>query len=429
MHMNPGMDPMASSPYARETALPEIGGPGMGEPGMGLAQDRSIKVALAPLRGIDALARDWNDLEVRADGSVFLSWLWVATWLKHWPAGERPHVLTARRDGQVVGLALLCPRLAWGFPAIPKRRWVLQGADQRFPNHSAALADAILADRRCANAVLAACVGWLCGQLGPRDELLLAGVGADAEPTALGAAAVHGSRAVIRWAAQAHWVDLDRVRRRGGDGLAGFLAGLGPNTRSSVRRSLRLYERHGPLSYRVAGSVEEGLEDFRTLEVLRRAASMVRGHPADFFNQRRAPFLRALIADGLDSGAVRLCRVSAGNRPVGVLCNLVHRNRTVTFQSGFAFEDDNRCKPGLVSHTLAIADALDRGEDRYAFPALPSGSRPRLSNAVQPLRWIALQPQPFGQRVETAVQRARAQAAGVCGPSDGLRDEAVRIQR
>lgn len=364
----------------------------------------TIDIALQPLENPGKLEALWTDLEQRADGSFFLSWQWIGNWLASLPPGTRPHALVARRGGQVVGLALLCPRTQWRFGVLRTRCWLLHETGERTFDRLFVEYNGILADRSCAGAVLAACFDWLGRRLTNWDELVLGGLEPEAEAAVRLAAARQGHTLQVRVADSCQWVDLDGVRRQGG----GYLASLGKNTRAAVRRAMRLYAERGALTYRVAATAEEALEDFRAMEVLHQASWNARGQSGAFSNPAFRPFHERMIATGVPAGTVRLCRISAGDAVIGYLYNFAHRGRVMNYQGGFAYESDNRLKPGLVAHVLAIEDTLARGEGCYDFMSTPAGHKPLLSNAEQPMNWIALGPDRLSRQLDTRLRRVKA---------------------
>jgi len=362
-----------------------------------------IQVALRPLPSMPELARAWAELEGRSDSSFFLSWTWIGSWLAQMPDGIEPQLLIARQGDETVGLAVLCPRLRRRFGLLPSRCWMLHETGDRSYDRLFMEYNGILADRRVADEVTDAMLHWLGERLSANDELVLGGLTLAAERAARRVAARTGHTLQLRVADSAQWVDFGTVRAAGDD----FRGGLGRNTRAAVNRSERLYRARGGLEHRVATTVDEALEYFAGLEVLHQAGWQARGQAGAFANPAFRPFHLRLIAEGLPRGAVRLSRVSAGGQAVGYLYNFVHRNRVLNYQGGFAFEADNRLKPGLLSHVLAIEDALARGEDCYDFMSTPAGHKPLLSNAEQPMNWLTLGPDRFSRRMEARVRRAR----------------------
>lgn len=381
-----------------------------------LGEDSTIiDIEMLSITHVDNLYGLWRELEARSDGSFFLSWQWIGNWLAFLPPKAHPHVLIASRQGTVVGLALLCPRTLWRFGVLRTRCWLLHETGERMFDRLFIEYNGILADRRCAGAVLTACFDWLGRRLTNWDELVLGGLEPAAEAAVRRVAHRQGHTLQVRTADSTQWVDLDLVRKRKGD----YLSTVGKNTRAAVRRAMRLYAERGPLEYRVAGTVDEALEDFRAMEVLHQSTWTSRGQAGAFSNPAFRPFHERLIATGVPKGSVRLCRVSVGGQPIGFLYNFVHRGRVMNYQGGFAYEQDKRLKPGLVSHVLAIEDTLARGERCYDFMSTPAGHKPLLSNAEHPMNWIALGPDRLSRQIDARLRRVKA----------GLADRLKRLPR
>ncbi len=363
----------------------------------------SVDIDLLPISDVENLRQLWTDLESRADGSFFLSWSWIGNWLAFLPAKARPHLLKATSRGRVVGLALLCPRTLWRFGLLRTRCWLLHETGERVFDRLFMEYNGILADRSCAPEVLTACFDWLGSRLTNWDELVLGGLEPAAEAAVRRVAQGQGHTLQVRIADSTQWVDLGHVRQRGGD----YLATLGKNTRATVRRAMRLYTDRGPLDYRVAANADEALADFRAMEVLHQSSWAARGQSGAFSNPSFRPFHERLIATGVPAGTVRMCRVSVARQPVGFLYNFVHRGRVMNYQGGFAYEEDKRVKPGLVSHVLAIEDTLARGEDCYDFMSTPAGHKPLLANAGQPMNWLALGPDRLTRQIDARLRQAK----------------------
>jgi len=102
-------------------------------------------------------------------------------------------------------------------------------------------------------------------------------------------------------------------------------------------------------------------------------------------------FHRRLIADALPRGEVEMLRASAGGEGFGWLYNFVSRGRVLFYLSGFRAEDDNRLKPGLVSHALAVERHLHSGAQVYDFMGGTNRYKTSLGQAGPDITALALQ--------------------------------------
>src|SRR5690606_34282861 len=148
--------------------------------------------------------------------------------------------------------------------------------------------------------------------------------------SAIAAALPDSMQAVIVDAVPSHYVDLAAVRATGGD----YVARLGPNSRSSLRQTVRAYRRLGPVRIDVAGDAATALEWRARLERLHTRYWRSKGRGGSFQSAFFGRFHRDLVARGTADGRVRMTRVTAGGREVGYLYNLWWRNRVYFYNSG-----------------------------------------------------------------------------------------------
>jgi CelD/BcsL family acetyltransferase involved in cellulose biosynthesis len=187
----------------------------------------------------------------------------------------------------------------------------------------------------------------------------------------------------------APWVDLEAVRAAGGD----WLASLGANVRSQIRRSDRLLSAAGPLAARAAETPAEAEAFLDELIGLHEARWAGRAEGGGAF---ATPFLRrfhaALVQRLLARGELELLRVTAGARLVGLQYNLRRGGMVMAYQSGWAPVAEAQAKPGLACHHQAIRRALARGDRGYDFLAGEARYKTSLANATRDLLWAEVVP-------------------------------------
>jgi CelD/BcsL family acetyltransferase involved in cellulose biosynthesis len=160
-------------------------------------------------------------------------------------------------------------------------------------------------------------------------------------------------------------IDLAAIRAEGRE----YLEWLSANTRQQIRRSMRLYEKRGPLSVQAARSESEALEFLDGLKELHQRYWTSRGEPGAFAYPFFERFQKRLIQTCLPRGTVEILKVAAGSDVIAYVYNFIYRGHVYAYQTGFHYDDDSRLKPGLVSHALCIDRHLHHGGRVYDFMA------------------------------------------------------------
>ncbi len=344
-----------------------------------------LKISLFPANDLVSLERMWRSLEDRGEASFYLSWPWIGTWLDALPAERRPEIMNASLDGEVVGLCALAqhPTRRYGVLA-SHGLYLTETGDPKFDCLTVEHND-ILADRRYASQVSREMVCHLVKELGGWDEFYLSGIRGNDSGDDLAALAAAAGLSIHLIARQdCRYVDLDKIRSDGGQ----YIDQLSKNTRYQIKRSRRLYEERGEISLTLARDSEQALQYLDELKDLHQAYWTSRGHPGAFASPFFEKFHRELIARHMQDGTVQLVRLAAGDATIGILYNFVWRGHVYSYQSGFKYEDDNRIKPGLVSHWLAIEHYLKIQARCYDFLAGDSQYKSSLGTDSVSLAWM-----------------------------------------
>lgn len=185
------------------------------------------------------------------------------------------------------------------------------------------------------------------------------------------------------------YVDLDKVRERGGD----LLPCLHANTRAQLRRAIKKYEHTAPLQCDVASTPEDATSFLSELIALHEHRWKRRGQSGAFASQARREFHFRFVADAVPKGQAHLMRIRCGADTIGVLYNLTAHAKVNFYQSGFSLTDDPHLKPGWVSHYLAIRHFAELGYREYDFLASAPGEsryKQSLSTDERSLHWLTL---------------------------------------
>jgi len=155
------------------------------------------------------------------------------------------------------------------------------------------------------------------------------------------------------------YIDLQNI-----NDLDSYLNRLSKNTRAQIRRSIRDYRKRGELNVERPISSEQALSFFNEMAVYHIERWSNRGNSV-FENPNFIKFHRDILSNSYDTGVVEILRISAGDEPVGWVYNYIQNKRAYFYLGAKVYEDDNRFKPGLVSHALVAAHYSDRGLEVY----------------------------------------------------------------
>ena len=351
---------------------------------------------------LDALRSMWTELERRADVTLFLSWTWIGTWLEQ--AGPPDFVLVGRSGGTAVCLGLLRRSLERRHGFVRSRRLLLQETGEEKKDAIAIEYNGFLTDRSYAFLEPEA-IRFLRrsqAKTGKFDELQFGGfVEERYEAIRKSGFKIHDLS--VRGSA---FVDLKRLRESGGD----YLASLGSNTRYQIRRALKIYESRGPLSLQAASSVEEAMRFFDEMGVLHERSWQEKSVGGAW----RFPFLVAfhkrLIETSFASGHVDIARIGCGGQAIGYIYCLNQGGWIGSYLSGFAYEADNKVKPGLVSFYLYALHRLKTGGDTLDFMAGDHRYKMNLGEAGPTMYWFSVQERRPQLMIEGALRWARSRA-------------------
>jgi CelD/BcsL family acetyltransferase involved in cellulose biosynthesis len=201
------------------------------------------------------------------------------------------------------------------------------------------------------------------------------------------------------------------LRANGVADADGYVATLGKSTRSQIRRSLKLYKQRGALSLDVAESLSEAQAFLAELgthhEAKWNAAGQLGATQKEDYMRFHARMMDRAYGEDCDNG-VEFLRARAGDHSFGWLYNFVDRGNVLFYLSGFAFEEDNKLKPGLVTHTLAIEHHLKAGMDVYDFMGGDNRYKMNMGQPGPDVVAYALQRKTMPMMLESAARGLKA---------------------
>jgi CelD/BcsL family acetyltransferase involved in cellulose biosynthesis len=366
-----------------------------------VVEKSEIAASMSPLTSIHPLGQRWRHLEERSSCSFFQSWTWVGTWLSLLPRSVELYLLEVVDGDRVIGLAVFGAGRLVRHGFVRSRALLLHETgraelDRMMIEYNSILAETgreretVIAATKC---IGAANITW--------DELMVSGTEARVFEAWQAATRDTNWRMVLRNESNSYFVDLDAVRKSGGD----YLALLSSNTRQQVRRSVKAYEKSGKLRISLARSGETAVEYLHGLQELHDAHWQSRGKKGAFPSEFTRSFHDRLVRDAVARGEVQMLRVTAGDEVVGYLYNFVRDGHVYFYQSGFKYTDSPKFRPGLVCHYLAIMHNLETENRIYDFLAGTQRYKQSLAPADVKMYWFALQK----PRLVFAVERTLGQ--------------------
>lgn len=339
--------------------------------------------AVAAGEPLAELERKWERLFRQSTASPFLTPQWVAQWLEVHSQALRPTLFEYDVQGSPVAMALLVPSI--------RRRGPVAFRQLHLNTDGEPASESVVVENNsllCLDEALPASLERLALAVRAADvhEFVIAGL-IESQLSAF-IAAFPGWSADIECRFSS-LVDLEAVRRQGGD----LLPLLSANKRSQLRRAIRKYEAVAPLTIEAASSVVDAEIFLRDLIGLHEARWQAVGHSGAFASPARLAFHKGFVRRALPAGAASLVRVRCGDETIGVIYCLTAKGKVNFYQSGFRRTDDPHLKPGLVSHLLAIRHFAESGHDEYDFLASARGEsnyKQSLETGQRPLYWLTL---------------------------------------
>ena len=353
----------------------------------------------------DWLAQEWQTLETASGATFFSSWTWIDAWLAAVTDVSALSLLRATEAGETVGLGIFghVPRARGAF-WIP-RTLLLHETGRADEDAVTIEHNGLLVSTGNAVSAWNGVFADLSRRAGQWHRLRISGVADGTQAEALAAASrAHGFALLRRYSRPCYWVDLEQVRRSG----ASYLGALSSNTRYQIRRAFKAYGGESALAVSIADNLAEARSVLAALKELHTSYWRSRGVPGAFASEFAARFHDGLLERGVEQGRVQLVTISAGGEPIGYLYNFVASGRVLAYQSGFRYADDNKQKPGLVSHALAIQHSIDNAADTYDFLMGDNQYKRSLATDRAQMHWMEVRRPLLRFQVEDALRAAKS---------------------
>jgi exosortase A-associated hydrolase 1 len=366
----------------------------------------TLRAELTPVTRLQhkALQADWTALEARSDATIFQSWTWIKSWLDALPISVEIYRLNIWHGEDLIGIGLFGKTAQTRHKLIRSR--MLWLAESGYPDLDTLTIEHnnLLISRGWENSVWPAAIDELMKHQHEWDEIRISGITNTKSLAAINRhAQARGLIPHTEFSKPYFWVDLEGMRPDQGE----YLNALSRNTRQQIKRAMRLYAEKGPLILSLAGSSEQALSYLDQLKQLHQAYWNKKGYAGAFSTEFTNHFHRNLVTNGFANNQIQLIKVTAGETTIGVLYNFIYQNRVCNYQAGLVYDANQKLKPGLVCHTLAIEMNIAMGNKSYDFLMGESQYKRSLSTQDDMMHWLTLRQPKARFHIENIAKQAR----------------------
>jgi hypothetical protein len=373
-----------------------------------MRSELSIRLLQGGAHAESPLVEEWDSFALGCEHSFFLSGFWIRNWLALLPPETDAELMLICRAEDPVAMAWIVGRKVVRHGIVRSRTLFLnepgrQDLDQLTIEHNGLLSRAEESE-----AAIQKLLEWFGRRDRSWDELVISGIEVPSFRTLIKHADNYGLNVRVTNRLPSPYVDLEKARAS----ELGYLGLISRNSRSQIRRSLRLYEQEGPIRLSVAGTLSDAEAYMARLVKLHQEYWNEKGENGAFADEKIRRFHRDLIKAGISKGCVQIVRVAAGRQVIGYLYNFLHNGIAYNYQSGFIYSDDNRLKPGMVCHYLAIQHNLNRGSLKYDFLVGNERYKQSLATDAREQVWCLVQRPKLIFRVEDTFRMIKRRFEG-----------------
>ena len=333
-----------------------------------------IVVTLFPNQNITTLSKDWCELYRHSKQSFFLDWQWISNWLLISKLDYT--VIRAESVNKVVGLGIVITQNVPYLLFYKKCQKILHRTgvpkfDQMWIEYNDFLVQESNSNE-IRNAMFEAIV-----ESESTDEIVI-GVSQQSMLATLKNTSVHKT---VFSTDISHKIDFSLLSKNNNN----FNESLSKNTRHAISRSNREYEKHGALRLSLANSAEEAVQWFMDCRLLHEDRWKDTPQGSGFSNEAFVTFHQQLIKTAFPNNQIHLLKISCGETVIAYLYNFIEKKSVKFYLSAIDYDAfaNNKVKPGLTSHLLAIEYYLENGYEEYDFMAGDSQYKRSLANASE----------------------------------------------
>ncbi len=346
--------------------------------------------------GHTEIAALWLVLQKKCPPNFFLQWTWIGNWLKTFQPSQY-HLVIAEYSGEVVGLGILVEHLQWRFGLVRSKQLHLHRTGFADDDEIWIEYNDFLLATEFADSVRPQMFNYICDTLG-FDELV---IGAS---TSNMLADFDNNKGMVRadvWHARSFCAVFHD------EPTASFAKYLSANTRYQIKRSAKLFPNCRLETTTNSQLAMDWLDDIANIHQQRWQAS-------GFKLMKFMEFHRQVVCDGIADGTVDLLKINLDESIRVYLYNFIAQNQVYFYLSAISefpehVEYDNKAKPGLIAHFIAIEHYKQLGFKSYDFMGGDARYKESFSNEVIELYIAKFQRSSLIFRAENSLKKIKRQ--------------------
>jgi len=323
-----------------------------------------IEIVYSNSNHINELEAIWLDLQERSDCHYFLTWGWLGSWLKQ--VKQPFHLLQAKIQNQIVGLAVIFEKERKVFGLLHKTQWWLnRTGDEKFDQSWIEYND-ILVDKRYGNEIKKILVLFISKQT-QWSEFIVGMLSSETEDR-LNSLAYKKRYIIEDYGYQVNLKDITSSYR---------LEVLSRNTRQKINQTHRLLSQQGCLNFNVIITQKQKLQKLNSIVAFHVNKWKNTDTPSGFEN----PIFLNCFEAQLKNEHSEIAELTLNNKPVAYLINYLYKGRVYFYLSALSDEFEGKIKLGMYLHCLTIEYYREKKLTYYDFLAGKSRYKQSLSNS------------------------------------------------
>ena len=327
----------------------------------------TVEIKEINTQALDELQQKWLALESTANNSIFTSWHWISTWLLYINFSAK--LLQVNFGSRIVGLAFVSQNDESKYTLYTNQLWLNRTGntleDQIWNEYND-----VLCENGLEYAIRSAVLHYFAKELSQVDEFIIGVSNKTVAQTPLPKELMQHTS----WKTTSYSTILQPEYAQ----WSQYLQSLSKNTRRQIKRSANLFGGIDNINLLRANSTEQAINYFNDAGEYhkRRWANQHSGFENSYF----VNFHHQLIKNNFDAGSIDIIKIQVEDKTICYLYNLIYKNTVYFYLSGIEYTQDNRLKPGLLSHSIAIAYYAALGYEEYDFMGGEGRYKNSLSN-------------------------------------------------